>query len=123
MAEKSEAEIIFDFNGFYLQSGPLSHPFDVPSPGQEVYFDGRIWQVARIIRTLDIPWLKKSELLAELLATIYGKMAADRLLAEMTQSDQALVGKSRTILAPPKLHQAGGKISRFIYIKLSREHD
>lgn len=123
MAAKPEIEVILDFNGFSLQSGPLSDPFDIPSLGQEVYFDGKLWQVDRVVRTLDIPWLRKSELLADLLSRFYGKTAADRLLVEMTQSDQALAGESRTILAAPKLRQAGGQISRFIYIKLSREHD
>lgn len=125
MPIKSEtaSEVIFDFNGFYLQSGPLTDASAIPLPGQEVYFDNKIWQVERVIRTLDISWLTKADQLADLLATIYGKVAADRLLSAMTQCDQSFAGESTTILAAPKLRKAGGKICRFIYIKLSRPLD
>jgi len=41
----------------------------------------------------------------------------------MTALDQTFAGQSSLILAPPTVLQVTGKFSRFIYIKLSREHD
>lgn len=116
-------EVIIDFNGFHLQGGPISDTWSVPLPGQEIFFDGKIWQVERVVRTLDITWLSKSSQLGALLGFIYGTVRAQRLLSEMTQFDQAVVGESSAILAPPKLRKEGGKVCRFIYIRLSREHD
>ncbi|HEY9730564.1 MAG TPA: hypothetical protein V6C89_01545 [Drouetiella sp.] len=120
---KKVVEVVIDFNGFYLQSGPLSDLSDVPLPGHEVWFDDKIWQVERVIRTLEIPWLSKSDQLSKLLIHIYGGVAGQRLLSEMTQFDQAFAEQSSMILAAPKLSKPGGKIFRFVYIKLSREHD
>ncbi|MFN8553112.1 MAG: hypothetical protein U0103_16690 [Candidatus Obscuribacterales bacterium] len=125
MSEQAEpeVEVILDFNGFSLQAGPLADSWPVPLPGQEVFFDDKIWKVERVIRSLDISWLRKAAQFASLLESIYGRTSAKKLLAEMTDSSSTYAGKSSPILAPPKLSTSGGKICRFIYIKLSRPHD
>jgi hypothetical protein len=116
-------EVIIDFNGFYLQSAQVIDVTIVPSLGQAVFFDGKIWQVEQVIRTLDISTRSKPDQLVALLTLLYGKVGADKLLAGMTALDQTFAGQSSLILAPPTVLQVTGKFSRFIYIKLSREHD
>lgn len=116
-------EVIIDFNGFYLQSAHVTDVTGLPSLGQAVFFDGRIWQVEQVIRTLDISTRNKPDQLASLLTLLYGKVGADKLLAGMTALDQTFAGESTVILAPPTVLQMSGKFSRFIYIKLSRQHD
>ncbi len=120
---ENPVEVVLDFNGFFLQAGPLFETWTVPAMGQEIFFDDKIWRVERVVRSLDITWLSKSNQLGSMLGLMYGAIRAEKLLAEMTQFDQPVVGASSTILAPPKLRKEGGKICRFIYIKLSREHD
>ncbi len=116
-------EVIIDFNGLSLQSGPLTDPSAVSSQGDELFFDGRIWKVERVIKTLEASSSSTSTHLCSLLTKLYGKTMGDRLLSEMTVLEQTFTGASKMILAAPKLSASGGSLERFIYIKLSRPID